>query len=154
MTHHETAAKQVGTIIPPLTASLVLNQDALVMVLAVIGGLIFGGMWRAGSLASEGKNWSVIGRDAFISLLIGGANAILTLAVIKVLDLGVLLGMAAAAVIGATGVRALPEIRSALIGYAGRKVLGNDIALIMPKDPLLDEKARELRSRLDRDPPL
>lgn len=131
-----------------------MDEGAIVMLAAVLGGLIFGGMWRAGSLVSEGKGWSTIRRDVAISLLIGGANAILTLAVINLLGLGVLLGMATAVVIGATGLRALPEIKAAFLGYARRKIIGDDIALIQPKDPELDQQIRDLRQRQRQDPPL
>lgn len=146
-------AKQASAVIPTLAAALALNTDAVVMVAAVSGGLLFGGLWRAGSLASEGKAWVAIRRDAGISVLVAGANVVLTLAIIRVFDLGVLLGMAVAVVVGATGVRALPEIKAAFLGWARRKIIGDDIALVNPRNPDLDAKLREL-GRPPRDPPL
>lgn len=111
---------------------------------AVIVGLIFGATWRTGSFLSDGKSWKEIRADLLISVLIGGANALLALALADWLDLSLLFTMALGAVIGATGLRALPELRDALLVAAKRKLLGDNAALIEPKDDAMDERIKHL----------
>lgn len=138
------AAKNAPVVAPIVAGALALNNDALVTIGAVVIGLVFGAMWRTGSFLSEGKSWIEIRADLTVSVLIGGANAILTLALVDWLQLGLLFTMAMGAVIGATGLRALPEIREAVIGAARRRLLEQNVALIEPKDGDMDEKIRQL----------
>lgn len=138
-------AKNAPVIAPIVAGGFALNSDVLVTVGAVVIGLFFGAMWRTGSFLADGKAWIEIRSDLLISLLIGGANAVLTLALVEWLDLGLLFTMALGAVIGATGLRALPEIRDALMGAARRKLLADNVALIQPPDPDMDNKIEALR---------
>lgn len=138
------AAKNAPVVAPIVAGALALNNDTLVTVGAVIVGLVFGAMWRTGSFLSEGKSWAEIRADLLVSVLIGGANAILTLALVDWLDLGLLFTMALGAVVGATGLRALPEIREALIGVARRRLLSEGVVVIQPEDADMDEKVRRL----------
>ena len=137
-------AKVVPAAAPVASAVFSAHSDTLVQIGAVVAGLAFGMMWRAGSLASEGKGWKAIKSDMLVSILIMGANAVLAMALVEMLNLSTLLAMAAGVVVGATGLRALPEIRDAVVGMLKRKLLGDDVALIQPRDDDLSAKAREL----------
>lgn len=139
------AAKNAPVVAPLVAGALAFENDALVTVGAVIVGLVFGAMWRTGSFLNEGKAWTEIRSDLLVSLLIGGANAILTLALVDWLELGMLFTMATGAVVGATGLRALPEIRDAFIGAARRRLLEQNVALIEPEDADIDRKIERLR---------
>lgn len=139
------AAKNAPVVAPIVTGALALHSDMLVTVGAVVIGLVFGAMWRTGSFLNEGKSWAEIRADLLVSLLIGGANALLTLALVDWLNLGLLFTMALGAIIGATGLRALPEIRDALIGAARRRLLADGVAMIQPQDADMSEKIERLK---------
>lgn len=139
------AAKNAPIVIPLLAGSLVITEETVVRVAAVCIGLLFGAMWRAASLHSEGKTWREVRRDLVISALIGGANAVLALALVDWFDLGVLFAMAVGVVIGGTGLRALPEIRDALVGMLRRRLLGEDVALIQPRDDDMRNTVKQIR---------
>lgn len=139
------AAKNAPIIAPIIAGALALHSDTLITIGAVVLGLVFGALWRTGSLISEGKTWGEIRIDWFVSLMIGGANAILTLALVDWLNLGLLFTMALGVVIGATGLRALPEIKDALMAAARRKLLSEGVAMVQPVDPALDEQVAALR---------
>lgn len=141
------AAKNAPVIAPLAAGSVAINSDTMVTVGAVVIGLVFGAMWRTGSFLSEGKSWTEIRSDLLISLLIGGANALLTLALVDWLNLGLLFTMAMGALVGATGLRALPEVRDAITASLKRRLLGDDVALITPRDDDLLDKARQLDQR-------
>lgn len=146
------AAKAAPAILPPvLIASTYLGMDghALLKTAGVLAGIGFGAMWRAGMLRSEGKSWAHVRSDLAVSGLIGGGNAILCLAIVEVFGLGALLAMGCGVLVGATGLRALPAVRSTLIGVLQRWALGNNIALIQPVDPRLPTLLNEL-SEADR----
>jgi hypothetical protein len=140
-------AKYAPAALPVLTAALAAHSDTLWKIGAVIGGLILGAMWRAGSLRGDGKSWAMVRSDLGVSGLIGGANAVLTLALVQAFQMNVMFAMAIAVIVGATGLRALPEIKAGLIGYARRKLIGNDIAVVHPNDPDLDELVRKMRAK-------
>ena len=141
------AAKNAPVVTPLITGAgaVLQGSDTLVTVGAVVVGLVFGAMWRTGSFLSEGKTWKAIRADLLVSVLIGGANAILALALVDWLNVGLLFTMALGAVIGATGLRALPEARDALLGAARRKLLGDNVALIEPRDEQLDDQMDRLK---------
>ena len=145
------AAKNAPVVAPIVAGVLTFNNDAVVTVGAVIIGLVFGAMWRTGSFLSEGRAWREIRADLLISLLIGGANAILTLALVDWLDLDMLFTMALGAVVGATGLRALPEVRDSLIGAARRRLLSEGVVVVNPPDADMDEKLDRLREQSDPD---
>lgn len=93
--------------------------------IAALCGLIAGGLWRAGFLHDQGKNWNEIGKDMITSLLAGGANAVLALLAIDYLEGGVLLALSIGTLIGATGVRAILFAQSLAIDYLTNKFGGN-----------------------------
>ncbi len=141
------AAKNAPVLAPIATGAgaVAINSDTLVTVGAVVVGLVFGAMWRTGSFLSEGREWREIRSDLLVSVLIGGANALLTLALVDMLNVGIMFTMALGAVIGATGLRALPEVKDALLNALRRKLLGEDVALINPRDGDMREKVDALR---------
>lgn len=143
------ASKYAPVIAPIIGAALALHSDTIITVGAVVIGLFFGALWRTGSLLSEQRPFKDIRTDWFISITIGGANAILTLALVEWLELNPLLTMGMGAVIGATGLRALPEIKDMIVGAVGRKIIGDNVALIHPPDSDLTARMREAGQALD-----
>lgn len=143
------AAKNAPVVAPLVAGALTLDGSALVTLGAVVTGLFFGAMWRTASFLHEGRSGREIRSDLLISLLIGGANTILTLALVEWLQFGMLFTLATGAVVGATGLRALPEIRDAVTGALRRKLLGDDVALIQPRDNDMREQVREMRDADD-----
>lgn len=143
------AAKNAPVLAPLVTGAgaLAIHSDTLVTVGAVVTGLFFGAMWRTGSFITEGKTWREIRADWIVSVSIGGANTILTLALVDWLNVGMLFTMALGAIVGATGLRALPEIRDALMHAARRKLLGDNVALIEPKDDEMADQVERLKQR-------
>jgi len=139
------AGKNAPVIAPIVAGALAVNSDTLVTVGAGVLGLFFGAMWRTGSFISEGKTWPEIRSDWFISITIGGANAVLTLALVEWLSFGLMFTMAMGVVIGATGLRALPELRAALMEAAKRRLLSDGVAMIQPKDSDINAKVKRLR---------
>lgn len=137
-------AKNAPVIAPIVAGALAFNSDALITIGAVVLGLFFGAMWRTGSFISEGKSWPEIRSDWFISITIGGANAVLTLALVEWLSFGLMFTMAMGVVIGATGLRALPEIRAAFMEAARRRLLSDGVVVVQPKNKDLDETVRKL----------
>lgn len=138
------AAKNAPVLLPIIGGGIALHDPMLVKAGAVLLGLAFGAMWRAGSLASEGKAWPKIRSDLGISALIGGANAVLTLSLVDLLKIGPLLAMGLGVIIGATGLRALPEIRDAVAAGLRRRLIGDDVIAINPRNDSLNELARQL----------
>lgn len=122
------------------------HSDLIIKVAAVGGGLALGAMWRAGSMRAEGAAWGAVRSDLAISALIGGANAVLALALIQWSGMGVTAAMAIGVLVGATGLRALPEIKNLLYSAARHKLLGDNVALIQPNDPALNARVDELRA--------
>ena len=145
------AAKNAPIVTPLITGAgaVLQGSDTLVTVGAVIVGLVFGATWRTGSFLSDGKSWKEIRADLLVSILIGGANALLALALSDWLDLSLLFTMALGAVIGATGLRALPEVRDALLIAAKRRLLGDNVALIEPRDDAMADQIGQLNRRDD-----
>lgn len=142
-----TAAKAAPAVLPPVliaTSYLGLDGHALLKTAGVLLGIGFGAMWRAGMLRSEGKSWAHVRSDLAVSGLIGGGNAILCLAIVELFGLGALLAMGTGVMVGATGLRALPALRSTLIGALQRWALGNNVALIQPDDQKLPGLLHEL----------
>lgn len=138
------AAKNAPVVLP-LVGGALTTGELPAQVAAVAVGLFFGAMWRAGSLHSEGKTWKAVRTDLVVSILIGGANAVLALALVDILGVGPLLAMAIGTVIGATGLRAMPEAKAALVGWATRRILGDNVALVQPPDPAIEEKIEALK---------
>ncbi len=89
---------------------------------AVTLGLVAGAMWRAGNLKSEGRDAASIRADLIVSALIGLANAVLALAIVDWMGVGILLAMVVGVLVGATGVRAIPEVRDLLVETLKRKL--------------------------------
>lgn len=143
------SAKYVATIAPAAAVALTTHADTLVKVGAVVGGILLGMLWRAGSLRGEGRSWASVRNDLGVSALIGGANAVLAMAIVQAFDTSVIFAMAAGVVIGATGVRALPEIKAAIVNAARRKLIGDDAVLIQPKNPAIDALVERLQARAD-----
>jgi len=141
--------KNAPVIAPIVAGGIALHSDAFITISAIVAGLFFGAMWRTGSFISEGKTWREIRLDWFISVTIGGANAVLTLALVDWLNLGVLLTMAMGVIIGATGLRALPLLRAALLNTARRKLLEQGVVMIQPKNADIDAKVEALRQAED-----
>lgn len=120
------------------------HADTLYKVAAVSGGILLGMLWRAGSLVGEGRSWAAVRGDLIVSALIGGANAVLALTIVQVFDAPVMVAMTVGVIIGATGLRALPEIKAALMSAARRKLLGDNAILIQPANPEIDRLRDEL----------
>jgi len=140
------AAKYAPAILPLASTSFVAHSEVIIQVGAIVVGLALGAMWRAGSLRGDGKNWSEVRADLGVSALIGGANAVLAVALVDWLNVGVPAAMAVGVVVGATGLRALPEIRDAFFAVLRRKLIGEDtVTLTAPKDI----EMRALRKQLD-----
>lgn len=134
----------------PLVGVLI-SEDWIIRTSAVLVGLIFGAMWRAGSLKSEGKAWTTIKTDLLISVLIGGANAVLALALIDWLAVGPLFSMVVGVIVGATGLQTLPTVRDAVVEAARRRLLEQGIAMITPHDHKIEELLEELAQRVDKE---
>ncbi len=152
----EAAAKTAPATLPPLAAALAyagMDGHFFLKTIAVLFGIGFGAMWRAGLLRSEGKPWVAVRGDLTISALIGGGNAVLSLGIVEIFGFGALLAMGTGVLFGATGLRALPTIKNAAIGMLQRWALGENVALISPKDPALDKLARDVDSLPPTDPP-
>lgn len=146
------ASKNAPVIAPIIGAALALHSDTIITVGAVVIGLFFGALWRTGSLLSERRPFKDIRTDWFISITIGGANAILTLALVEWLELNPLLTMGMGAVIGATGLRALPEIKDALMNMAARRLIGDNVTVMrtpLVPDDALREEMRDAGQALD-----
>ena len=141
------AAKNAPILTPLVTGAgaVLQGSDTLVTVGAVVVGLVFGAMWRTGSFLTDGKTWKEIRADLLISVLIGGANALLALALAEWFGLSLLFTMALGAVIGATGLRALPELRDAILVALKRRLLGDNVALIEPKDDAMRDQVDQMR---------
>lgn len=134
-----------GAIVGPVAGvAISAHFDTLAKVAAVSGGILLGMLWRAGSLRGEGRTWADVRSDLTVSALIGGANAVLALAIVQAFEGSVMFAMAAGVLIGATGLRALPEIKEALMNAARRKLLGDNVALIQPPDPEIDDLLRQI----------
>ena len=161
------AAKYAPAALPLFSAFVSANSEILIQIASVAGGLAFGAMWRAGSMRGDGKSWTAVRADLGISALIGGANAVLALALVELLHIGIASSMAVGVIVGATGLRALPEIKEMFVTVMKRKLLGgDDVVLINPPKPgpivngaaqhggTLDtpEELKDLTRRLD-DPP-
>lgn len=140
-------AKNAPVLFPLATGALAVNDPMLVKAGAVLVGLAFGALWRAGSLTSEGKGWTAVRKDLLVSSLIGGANAVLALSLVELMGIRPLPAMGIGVLVGATGLRALPEIKEAVTVALKRKLLGDDIALIVPRD----EDMRDAVRRIDKE---
>ncbi len=118
------AAKAAPAITPPLVTLAALGVDGsfLIKIVAVIFGVGLGAMWRAGMLRQEGKDWETIKTDLFVSVLIGGANSVLSLGCAELFGAGALISCMIGVIIGATGLRALPQIRNLFIEFARSKI--------------------------------
>lgn len=123
------------------------SNEWLISTLAVCIGLLFGAMWRAGSLIGEGKTWPLIRSDLLVSLMIGGANAVLALAIVEWLEIGPLFSMAIGVLVGATGLHALPAIRDSLVESAKAKLLSQGVAMIQPNDAEMEHKLDALSEK-------
>lgn len=132
MTVGAIAAKNAPVVAPLALASLIGNET-LLEVAAVVGGIVLGAMWRAANLRSEGKNWAAVRSDLVISVLVAGANAVLALALVEWLDVGKIMAMGIGVIIGATGLRAVPEARDVFINALRRKLIGDDAIYFPPK---------------------
>lgn len=144
--------RQVAAIAPAVTAGFAIHGDAIIQGAAVIGGLALGAMWRAGSLRSEGRSWDTVRGDLAISAMIGGANAVLTLALAQWLQVGVMVAMLLGVLVGATGIRAVPAARDAVLDLLRRKLLADE--KITRIDPLaLPPELEQLARQLDQEPP-
>lgn len=105
----------------PVAAPTVTTTVALLMggnghwtFVAALLGIAFGALYRAGQNVSDRKEWSDISRDVVVSCLIGGANAVLVLAVAEYFGLSLLLTLLTGVFIGATGVRGIPAAQRVL----------------------------------------
>lgn len=120
-----TAAKYAPVILPLAGGALALNDAMLVQTLSVCVGLSLGAAWRAGSLLNEGKTWKDVWRDLLVSIFIGGANAVLTIALADLVNIGPLLAMALGVLVGATGLRAVPEVKAVVVDLLKRRLTGD-----------------------------
>lgn len=142
-----------AAIAPAVTAGVAIHADALIQAAAVVGGLALGAMWRAGSLRSEGRSWDTVRGDLAISAMIGGANAVLTLVLAQWMNAGVMVAMLLGVLVGATGIRAVPVARDALLDVLRRKLLADD--KVREIDPaVLPPKIEELARRLNEEKPV
>lgn len=112
---------------------VMLSDDWIVRTVAVIIGMAFGAMWRAGSLVGKGKSWPAIRSDLLVSLMIGGANAVLALTIAEWMDAGPLFSMSIGVLVGATGLHALPMIRDNLLETARKRLLDEGVSMLMPR---------------------
>jgi hypothetical protein len=140
-------AKYGSVAAPIISAAVVAHSDTLVKVGAVVGGLALGAMWRAGSMRGEGKPWGAVRSDLAVSGLIGGANAVLCLALVELFDASEMFAMAIAVIVGATGLRALPEIKKAFMDTMRRKLIGDDVALMQPRNVDIEQTLQALRDQ-------
>lgn len=139
------AAKHAPILVPVFAGGLAVGEETIIRIIAVVTGLVFGAMWRAADLHHEGKSWREVRSDLAISAMIGGANAVLALALVDRADLSVLSAMAVGVIIGATGLRAVPKIRDVLFDIMRRRLLGDDVALIQPRDDAMRETLDQIR---------
>lgn len=146
------AAKRAPVTLPVLAggAALAMDGHTALRISAVIVGLAFGAMWRAGSLRSEGKVWADVRADLFVSILIGGANAVLALWIANWTGVGILAAMAIGVITGATGLRALPEIKDAVMASVIRRSMA-DTVMLQPRDRELDHML-DVIDKLDQPP--
>lgn len=130
------AAKYAPAAFPLFSAGLAAHSDTIIKVAAVLGGLALGAMWRAGSMRGDGKSWAAVRADLGISALIGGANAVLALALVEIFAVGIMFAMAIGVIVGATGLRALPEIKEVFVTVMRRRLLGGDDVVVInpPKE--------------------
>lgn len=133
-------AKNAPVILPLIAGTLALDDPIFIKAAAIAVGLVFGAMWRAGSLLNDGKGWQPVWKDLLTSGLIGCANAVLVLVLVDQLGVGPLLAMAGGVIAGATGLRALPLVRKAALN----RLLGNDVTTVSPSDPSMEEMIRRL----------
>lgn len=96
-------AASVAFVMPTLAQ---LPFDAWWLVFLPLG-LVLGWSARAGKLLGENKPWAAIRRDLLVSVLIGGANALLAAVVIAQFHLAFLPGVAVAFVCAFGGVQTL-----------------------------------------------
>lgn len=145
MITHSVAAKAAPIAAPTFAAVFadLIEPHSVLRLGAVVAGLAFGAAWRAAALRDEGKSWGDVRRDLGISALIGGANAVIALALTDWFGVGVLSAMAIAVLVGATGLRAVPEARDAILNIARRKLLA-DVETIQRRDPVAEELVRKL----------
>ena len=136
------AAKN-APVVAPLTFVALISMD----ITAVVAGLAFGAMWRAANLRSEGKDWKAVRSDLTISILVGGANAVLALALVEWLNVGQVMAMTIGVLVGATGLRAVPEAKEVVVAALRRKLIGDNIVTLSPPD---QKRINEAMDRLDR----
>lgn len=135
------ASKAAPVIAPPLAIVLAgfgLDAHFFVKSIAVIFGLVGGAIWRAGMLKKQRRPWSEIRDDLYVSALIGIANGIVALFISEKLGTGILLAMFTGAIVGATGVRALPAIRGAVIDLIRQNLNAPPARTEFP-DPEIDD---------------
>ena len=105
---------------------MTLDNAMLVQTLAVCVGLMCGAMWRAGSLFNEGKPWRAVWVDLFVSAMIGGANAVLTVALADLTGVGPLLTMALASWSARPVCARFPEMKAVVVDLIKRRLTGGD----------------------------
>ena len=122
-------------VVAPIALTAILPLQTWIDIGAVCAGLAFGAMWRAANLRNEGKAWRAVRSDIAISIMIGGANAVLALALVEWLEVGRIIAMTIGVLVGATGLRAVPEAKSVLVNAMRRKLIGDDVLVVQPKTP-------------------
>ena len=139
-----TIAAKNAPVVAPLTFATIASAEITTEIIAVVAGLAFGAMWRAANLRNEGKAWRAVRSDIGISIMVGGANAVLALTLVEWLDVSKMAAMAIGVVVGATGLRAVPEAKDMLINALRRKLIGDDIVYMPP------EQQNRLNDTMDR----
>lgn len=128
----EAIAAKNAPVIAPLTLAALFGNETILEITAVCAGIALGAMWRAANLRSEGKTWSDVRSDLVISILVAGANAVLAFTLVQWLDVSRSMAMGIGVLVGATGLRAVPEAKDVLVGALRRKLIGDDIVMINP----------------------
>lgn len=127
-------------MMPLFAGMLMVDQAVVLQIVAVLGGVALGAMHRAGWLRQKRRPWSEVMADLMVSVLVFGANSVMALVLVEVLEVTIVMAMGVGVIVGSTGVRAVPQIRDAVL----KRCLGNTIALIEPKNGDIDERLREL----------
>ena len=103
-------------------AAALVDPHGVLRLIGVIVGLVFAAAWRGSMLAEKNRPWPEIRKDLLISTLIGGVNATIALMIVERVGAGILLSIFIAAMVGSTGVRALPMIRDFFLNELRNRV--------------------------------
>lgn len=139
-------------LVPPTVISLgavAVDTRMLFMVAAVVVAIALGALWRSAQLYEKKKSWADVRSDLIVSVMIGGANTVLCLAIVDLLGVGILLAMGIGVIIGATGVRALPMLRTFALDMMRQRLSPDPVAQPQWIPPELPPEMQDQLRRLD-----